>query len=110
MNYFTDPENFKEQCGYTIDGVWYPRVTKIVEIKAKPALYMFYGAAASYWAGQEIAKISAIEGTKIHEAAEKILLGETPEVSADIKPAIDAFSMFLDHNSIQVNKERLWPA
>ena len=45
---FKDLNDFKEQCGYTIDGDWYPRVTKIVTIKAKPALYYYYGEAKSY--------------------------------------------------------------
>ncbi|MDP3999292.1 MAG: hypothetical protein Q8P76_01700 [bacterium] len=105
MNFFTSEENFKESCGYDIDGKWYPRVTKIVEIKAKPALYMFYGAAKSYKAAQDVAKLSATEGTKVHEAVEKILLGEAPEVAPDIKPSIDAFELFLSSNSLQVNKE-----
>lgn len=105
MNYFTSEENFKEQCGYEIDGEWYPRVTKIVEIKAKPALYMFYGSVPSYKAGQDIAKLSAEEGTKIHEAVEKILVGESPEILPEIKPAVDAFKNFLDKSNIQVNKE-----
>ena len=52
MNYFTDAEQFKSQCGYEINGHWYPRVTKIVDIKSKPALYRFYGAAASYGAAK----------------------------------------------------------
>ncbi len=103
--YFSDSEGFKSLCGYDIDGVWYPRVTKIVEIKAKPALYYFYGAAASYKAGQEISKASATEGTLIHETVEKILTGENPEIPDGIKPAINAFLEFLDQNSIQVDKD-----
>lgn len=105
--FYTDENNFKELCGYDIDGVWYPRVTKIVEIKAKPALYMFYGSAKSYKAGQEIAKVSAGEGTKIHNAVEKILVGESPEITPDIKPAIDAFLNFYETSNMQVAKDMI---
>src|SRR3989344_1011244 len=43
-----DVEQFKEQSGYIIEGAWYPRVTKIVEIKSKPALHYYFGQAKSY--------------------------------------------------------------
>ena len=71
---FKDIDDFKEQCGYTIDGDWYPRVTKIVGIKAKPALYYFYGEAKSYGAAKEITERSAEEGTMLHEVVEGFLL------------------------------------
>jgi len=56
---FKNSEDFKEKCGYNIDGQWYPRVTKILEIKSKPALYRFYGEATSYNAAREITENSA---------------------------------------------------
>ncbi len=103
--YFKDENNFKELCGYTIDDVWYPRVTKIVEIKAKPALYKFYAELGSHKAGEEIKKKSADEGTKIHEAFEKILIGEKPEIDPSIAPAIKAAVEFVEKNKIQVDPE-----
>ena len=33
---FKDMNDFKEQCGYTIEGDWYPRVTKIVRSRQSP--------------------------------------------------------------------------
>jgi len=102
---FRNVEDFKEKCGYLIDGQWYPRVTKIVDIKSKPALYYFYGEAASYKAAKEITENSAKEGTLIHEIAEKIMIGENPEVPAGIRPAIQAFLEFLETQNIQVDKE-----
>lgn len=98
-------EDFKEKCGYEINGAWYPRVTKIVEIKAKPALYYFYGEAASYKSAKEITAKSAEEGTLVHEVIEKILVGENPEVPAAIQPAASAFLNFLNDKNIQVDKE-----
>ncbi|MBI2035551.1 MAG: hypothetical protein HYT12_02615 [Candidatus Liptonbacteria bacterium] len=102
---YKDEKEFREKCGYEIDGAWYPRVTKILEIKSKPALYRYYGEAASYAAAQESTKKSAEEGTMVHEAAEKILLGESPDIPEQIKPAISAFTDFLERNNIQTSPE-----
>lgn len=114
FDYYKDIESYKEANGYTIDDVWYPRVTKILSIKAKPALLYFYGEAPSYKAATDISTKSAAEGTMVHEAAEAILLGKTPEVPPIIKPSIDAFVQFLDERSIQSAPEwverRIWSA
>lgn len=102
---YKDENEFKEKCGYEIDGFWYPRVTKILDIKSKPALYFYYGEAASYKAAQESTQKSAEEGTMIHEVVENILLGKNPEVPASIKPAISAFIDYLERNNIQTSPE-----
>src|SRR5579863_4951280 len=99
---YKDENDFKEQCGYTIDGIWYPRVTKIVSIKAKPALYRYYGEAASYKAAQDSTEQSAKEGTLIHEAVEGLLLGKNPEIDPSIAPAVKSFLEFFEKNNIQV--------
>ncbi|HVN26800.1 MAG TPA: hypothetical protein VMT99_04110 [Candidatus Paceibacterota bacterium] len=98
-------EEFKEASGYTIDGVWYPRVTKIVTIKSKPALYYYYGEAKSYKAAQEATEQSAKEGTMIHEAVEGLMLGKQPEIPEAIAPAVASFLEFFDRNSIHVTPE-----
>lgn len=103
--FYEDENSFRESAGHEIDGIWYPRVTKIMEIKAKPALYRFYGEVANYNAGQAIAQKSAEEGTKIHEAVESLLLDENPVITPDIKPAIDAFLKFLEKNNIQTKSD-----
>ena len=77
---YKDTEDFKEQCGYTIDDVWYPRVTKIVTIKAKPALYRYYGGGGEFQAAQDATEQSAKEGTLVHETIEAALLGGEPEI------------------------------
>lgn len=102
---FKDINDFKEQCGYTIDGDWYPRVTKIVTIKAKPALYYYYGEAKSYRSAQEITERSALEGTMLHEAVEGLLLGKTTEIPAQVAPAVKAFQEFFEKNNIHVTPE-----
>ncbi len=98
-------EDFKEKCGYEIDGRWYPRVTKIIDIKSKPALYYFYGEADSYKAAKEITENSAKEGTLIHEIVEKIMVGERPEIPESVAPAIRGFQDFFENRNINVDKE-----
>lgn len=102
---FQDAESFKEACGYAIDDMWYPRVTKIVSIKAKPALYRFYGEADNFKAAQAITQKSAEEGTLIHETIEGILLGKNPEIDSSVAPAVNTFLKFIDQNNIQVTPE-----
>jgi hypothetical protein len=105
VTHFHNEEHFKELCGYTIDGIWYPRVTKIVEIKAKPALYKFYAELGAFQAGEDIKTKAATEGTLIHETFEKILLGESPAIDPSIEPSIKAAVSFVAANHIQVLPE-----
>lgn len=105
LNQYNNDEHFKELCGYTIDGIWYPRVTKIVEIKAKPALYKFYAELGSFQSGEDIKTKSASEGTLIHETFEKILVGESPVIDPSIVPAIKSAVDFISRNKIQVSPE-----
>ncbi len=105
--FYSNVNNFKEVAGYTIDGVWYPRVTKILEIKAKPALYFYYGEAESYKAAQDATKKSAEEGTLIHETVEKLFVGEKPDIPPSIAPAVHETIKFLENNDIQIDKENV---
>lgn len=105
FDHYTNAEGFREASGYTIDGVWYPRVTKILSIKAKPALYRFYAEAENFKASQAITEKSAAEGTLVHEAVEAILLGQKPEVDPLIAPAVKAFEQFLQKKNIQTAPE-----
>ncbi|MDO8495816.1 MAG: hypothetical protein Q7S32_04910 [bacterium] len=107
--YYSTFEDFKNACGYTIDGLWYPRVTSIVGMKAKPGLYKFYAEQESFEAGEAIKAKSAEEGTLIHEVVEAILQGEKPVVPETIRPAIEAFYKFLESNRVKPLKieERL---
>lgn len=98
---YKNEEDYKEQNGYTIDGIWYPRVTRIVGIKAKPALYHFYGEAPSFKAAQASTESSAREGTMVHEAVEGYLLGQTPQVDPIIAPAVQGFLNFMEGKNIQ---------
>ena len=74
--YYSNLEHFKGLSGYDIDGIWYPRVTKIVDIKAKPALYKFYAEMNNFAESEAVKKQSASEGTLVHETIEAILTGK----------------------------------
>lgn len=107
--YYRTREDFKSACGYEVDGFWYPRVTSIVAMKAKPGLYKFYAEQESFEAGEAIKAKSAEEGVLIHETVEAILRGEQPVIPANIHPAISAFYKFLESNKVRAIKieERL---
>ncbi|OGY67207.1 MAG: hypothetical protein A3H63_00135 [Candidatus Harrisonbacteria bacterium RIFCSPLOWO2_02_FULL_45_10c] len=109
---FKNAEDFKEKCGYEIDSRWYPRVTQIIGIKAKPALYYYYGEAPSYKAAQEMTQKSAEEGTLVHEIVQKIMVGDAVEIPESIRPAVVAYQQFIETKNIQVDREyvekRIW--
>ena len=98
-------ENFKERNGYVINDIWYPRVTSILNIKAKPALYRYYAELGSFAEGEAIKNKSADEGTRVHEAAEAILTGKEPVIAPDIAPAVKAFKNFIEERNVQVDPE-----
>ncbi len=105
-DYFKDAQAFKDDCGYTIDGVWYPRVTRICSIKSKPGLSNFYREVGMAGA-KTISEKSAEEGTLVHQVAEAILLGDNPEIPPAIAPAMGAFHSFLEAKDIQVERENV---
>ena len=98
-------ESFKNDCGHILNDIWYPRVTKIVDIKAKPALYRYYAAAKSYDSAEKSKNMAAEEGTMVHEVVEKILLGENPIIPLRIAPSIKAFLEFIEINHVQTEPD-----
>ncbi len=105
MQEYKDIDDFKEKAGYDIDGVWLPRVTKIVSIKAKPALNYFYAGLKNYAEGERIKKISADEGTRLHEAVQAILVGDSPAIDDDIAPSVAAFRRFFEKRPFEVDPD-----
>lgn len=94
MSEYSSLEDFKSRAGYEIDGVWYPRVTSIVSIKAKPALYRYYAGMPSFAAADEAKDRSAEEGTRVHAAIEAILRGQEPILDEITRPAVEAYTVF----------------
>ena len=95
---YKDAEEFKTGNGYTIDGIWYPRVTKILEIKSKPALDNFFKEMGSFESAEEVKNKSAAEGSLVHETIQKVATGAEVSVPEEIAPGVRAFQKF--------NKER----
>jgi hypothetical protein len=104
---FKNTEEFKKDSGYDIDSTWYPRITRIVSIKAKPALYFYYASAPNYATAKAQTNRSAEEGTLVHEAIEKLLVGESPEVDPLIVPSLEAFKKFMGENDLVVLPEHI---
>lgn len=87
-------EKFKEANGYIINDVWYPRVTRIVSIKAKPGLEKFYKEVGGLETGEIISSRSAVEGAMVHEAVEALLLGQDVAVPPVVSASVTAFREF----------------
>ena len=96
-------DEFKEGTGYVIDDFWYPRVTSIVSIKAKPALYRYYAGLKSFDEGERIKEQSASEGTLVHEAVQSVMRGEAPDMTPTVSAAVEAYKKFIEKTPIQVD-------
>ena len=103
--YYKDAQEFKQLNGYMIDGLWYPRVTKILDIKSKPALDIFFKEMGTYESAEEVKNRSAVEGSLVHETVQKLLTGERVEIPKEIEPAVTAFQRFNEKKNIIFHKE-----
>ncbi|MBI3420605.1 MAG: hypothetical protein HY006_00935 [Candidatus Sungbacteria bacterium] len=110
--WYKDGTEFKSVNGYDVDGAWYPRVTKILEIKSKPALDVFFKEMGSYASAEEVKNKSAQEGTLMHEAVQQLLVGEEKEISQEVRPGVAAFQIFNEERKIVFHPEfverRIW--
>ncbi len=102
---YKDGEHFKSVSGHEINGVWYPRVTKILEVKSKPALDIFFKEVGSYERAEEIKQQSAKEGTMVHEVVQKIAVGAPVDIPEEVRPAAEAFVEFNIVRGIQMHPE-----
>jgi len=92
----------KRNSGYEINGLWYPRVTSICKIIAKPGIEKWLANQGSFYAMQKKRKKITGWGTLVHEVVEKILLGRMPQIDSDICPSIDAFLEWMKKHRIDV--------
>ncbi|XOB40959.1 MAG: hypothetical protein ACKKMW_02730 [Candidatus Nealsonbacteria bacterium] len=95
------PKLFQKNNGYEIDGLWYPRVTSICNIIAKPGLEIWLANQPSFIAMQRKRKKITGWGILIHETIEKILLKKNPEIKPNIRPSIQAFLDWLSINKVK---------
>ncbi len=106
--FYKSLEQFKKDNGHEINGTWYPRVTSIVDIKAKPALLYYYGEHESYAHAQAAMDKSAEEGTLVHKVIEAIMVGQDPYVPEQVMPVVNAFREFSQQTTIvphQIEKQ-----
>ncbi|MBI4224804.1 MAG: hypothetical protein HY617_00580 [Candidatus Sungbacteria bacterium] len=107
-----DETEFKELNGYQVGDQWFPRVTKILEIKSKPALDAFFKEMGSYEAADEVKNKSAAQGTLMHEAVQGLFIGGSPCISPEVEPGVSAFQKFNEQRKIEFHPEfierRIW--
>lgn len=94
-----------QKNGYAINDGWYPRVTKILEVKSKPGLDVFFKEVGSYDFAEEIKNKSAKEGTLVHETMQKLACGEAIIIPEQIRPAAKTFLEFIKKNNIVFHPE-----
>ena len=95
-------EEFKRKYGHEEVGFWYPRVTGICEIIAKPGLEKWLADSGSY--GEMLQKRRKILdwGSAIDLAVKKIFKGESPEINPVINPSIEAFSHWVKKHKVEL--------
>jgi hypothetical protein len=103
--WYGNAENFKDVMGHEREGVWFPRVTKILDVKSKPALNMFFKEMGSFESAEEVKNKSAEEGTIIHEIIQKVAIGERIEIPKHIEPSVHAFQSYAKEMDIFFHPE-----
>lgn len=98
-------EDFKKTNGHVIGDLWYPRVTKILEIKSKPALNIFFKEVGSYENAENIKNKSAEEGTLLHQTIQDFLLGKLTSVPGSLTGALEAFERFNEKQNILLHQD-----
>lgn len=93
-------EEFKKEQGYTFGNEWYPRVTKICEVKSKPALYHFYASAENFKSANQLKQKAAKEGKIVHEIIESFIAQRPIIVPEDYIGFKKAFEDFLKNHSL----------
>jgi len=102
---YKDLTEFKETTGHEIAGIWYPRVTKILEVKSKPALQNFFREVGDYASVESIKNKSAEEGTLLHKTIQDYLQGKLTEIPESVKGAVTAFQKFNESKDIILHPE-----
>lgn len=100
-----DANDFKQKNGYEVNGAWMPRVTKILEVKSKPALQAFFQEMGSFEAAEAVKEKSAEHGTLVHETVQRAVIGEDVDVPEEIRPAVEAFLEFNKKRKIHFHPE-----
>ena len=109
-----DADDFKQKNGYEVNGAWLPRVTRILEVKAKPALQAFFFEMGSMEAADAVKNKSALHGSLVHEMVQRAVIGEKVEIPEEVRPAVEAFLDFNRERNIHFHPEyierQVWSA
>jgi len=109
---YQDINHFKSLCGYEINGRWYPRVTKILDIKAKAGLERFLREMESFASAEDIKNKSAAEGSLVHHTIAELIKGSVTALPKEIEPTLIAFQKFREERGILFHPEfierRIW--
>ena len=92
--HYTNSAHFKTETGHEINGIWYPRVTRILEVKSKPALQDFFREVGSFENAENIKNKSAAEGTILHQTIQDFLTGKLTNIPESIRPSVEEFDKF----------------
>lgn len=103
--WYKDAEEFKSANGHEVDGTWYPRVTKILDIKSKPALEGFFKEMDSFSSAEDVKNKSAAEGSLVHATIQKLAVGDNVEILEEVKPAAEAFQKFQEEKRLVFHPE-----
>lgn len=98
--WYKDAAEFMGEMGHDRNGTWYPRVTKILDVKSKPALEIFMREAGSFEAAEDIKNKSAEEGSLVHEVVQKVATGQPVEIPKEIAPCVTAYQEFASQRGI----------
>lgn len=102
---YDNAEHFKKETGHEIKGIWYPRVTRILEVKNKPALQQFFKEVGNYNDAEDIKNKSAEEGTLLHVTLQGILTGKPTDIPESIAPAVNKFIEFNESQKIILHSD-----
>lgn len=103
--WFQNAEEFKSEMGHNRDGLWLPRVTKILDVKSKPALEMFLKEVGDFERAEDIKNKSAEEGSLVHEMVQKVARGLKVDIPTEIAPAVAAFREFAEARGIELHPD-----
>lgn len=93
---------FKSKHGYEVNGFWYPRVTSVCGIIAKPGLEIWLANQKSFRAMMVKRKKVTDWGILVHKMIENILLGRLPKIDPAISPSINAFLKWFKSHKVDV--------
>lgn len=82
-----------------------PRVTKILDIKSKPGLDIFFKEVGDWTSAEDIKNKSAEEGTMLHRAIQGLFTGDVSPVPEEVRPAVTAFQEFNAIRKIELHPE-----